>query len=469
MPNGFAYLALFAFLPFGICLFMVFRPPLAAVLVFLLSWMFLPEATELDLPGVPGIGKQEVAALACLFGVMLRGRRALWVARPLRGPEALLLLVFIGHIGTSLTNTDIVHPVPAVTLPGLSIYESVSISFQDGLRYLLPFLLARALFRTAKDLRLLLTAIAVAGVAYTPFLFIELMMSPQMHNWIYGFAQHDFNQTVRGGGYRPMVFMPHGLSVGLFMSWATMSAVTLWKARKNVFGVSAPFVALYDFGWLVAVKSLGAMIYSLIGAPIVVFLKPRAGARVAMIIATIVMSYPIWRATPYFPQQGIIATATSIAGAERAQSLQFRFDMEALLIAHASERPVFGWGRFQRNMLFSEWSGRTNSVSDGHWIVIYSSRGAWGFITLFAFLLAPLVVLRKRLRRIEAADERAMLGGLGLMVAVGALDLLPNAMFNVFLVFLCGALWGAARSLSLVVPQEPFADMPEAPTPRPFT
>ena len=75
MGNAFAYLALFGFLPFGMALFTMFRPTVAALWVFLGSFMFLPELTQLDLPGLPGFGKEEVAALTCLLGVLLRARR----------------------------------------------------------------------------------------------------------------------------------------------------------------------------------------------------------------------------------------------------------------------------------------------------------------------------------------------------------------------------------------------------------
>ena len=58
----------------------------------------------------------------------------------------------------------------------------------------------------------------LGGLIYVPLCLFEVRMSPQLHNMVYGFAQHSFGQTVRGGGWRPMVFMQHGLAVGLFMS-----------------------------------------------------------------------------------------------------------------------------------------------------------------------------------------------------------------------------------------------------------
>ncbi len=53
-------------------------------------------------------------------------------------------------------------------------------------------------------------------------------MSPQLHYMVYGFYQHDFAQTIRMGGWRPTVFMEHGLMVGMWMSMAALIGVWLW-------------------------------------------------------------------------------------------------------------------------------------------------------------------------------------------------------------------------------------------------
>ena len=66
----------------------------------------------------------------------------------------------------------------------------------------------------------------VAGAcAYVPLITYELHMAPQLHNRFYGYFQHDFSQTLRGTGYRPMVFMAHGLTLSLFMAFSSVVAV----------------------------------------------------------------------------------------------------------------------------------------------------------------------------------------------------------------------------------------------------
>ena len=101
MPNALAYLAIFFSIPFGIALFFVVRPALAALVVFFGAVLFLPELTALDLPGLPGIGKEEGAAIACFLGVLLRARRKLRDARVLRGPDVWMIVFMLCLLYTS--------------------------------------------------------------------------------------------------------------------------------------------------------------------------------------------------------------------------------------------------------------------------------------------------------------------------------------------------------------------------------
>jgi hypothetical protein len=437
MPNGLAFLALFLFLPFGIGLFFVLRPPLAAVTVFLASMMLLPEKTVLDLPGLPGLGKEEVAAIAVFLGVLAKARRKLREARPLGGPDLWCLALMAGSLGTSFTNPDVLVYGPTV-LPPLSAYEAVSVAFSDVLRYLLPFLIGRALFVSTRDLRTLFSALLLAAALYTPLIFMELMLSPQLHNWVYGFHQHDFIQTLRGGGYRPMVFMAHGLSLALMLAWAIIAGVTLFKVKKSAFGLPTTLLTPYVTLFLVLAKSLGALLYAVTAAPVVAFLKPRTQVRVALVLVAVVFSYPLLRATDVFPEKSLVQLA----------SLEFRFNMESMLSQRAGERSLFGWGRFRRNMVFDEW-GNERSVSDGFWVVLYGVRGGWGFVCFFAYLTSGLFLLRKRFRRLAGSEERILLSALAIIIGVCAVDLLPNGLFNTFSFFLAGALYGATRALSI--------------------
>ncbi|MEZ4288411.1 MAG: hypothetical protein R3A47_09765 [Polyangiales bacterium] len=98
---------------------------------------------------------------------------------------------------------------------------------------------------------------------YSLLQLVELRFSPQLHRWIYGYHQHNFVQTIRAGGYRPMVFMSHGLAVSLFTATAAMAAMGLYRARIRIGRFSSGFATGYLMFILLIAKSLAAaLLYS---------------------------------------------------------------------------------------------------------------------------------------------------------------------------------------------------------------
>ena len=64
-----------------------------------------------------------------------------------------------------------------------------------------------------------------------PMLF-EIRISPQLHRWVYGYFPNDaFVQQMRGGGFRPVVFFPHGLALALFTAIALLCVFIVMRAR----------------------------------------------------------------------------------------------------------------------------------------------------------------------------------------------------------------------------------------------
>src|SRR5262249_23304222 len=153
---------------------------------------------------------------------------------------------------------------------------------------------------------------------------------PQLNRWIYGYHQAQFLQAIRGGSYRPMVFMRHGLNVAFFMAMAILAATALGKSR--VFRVRGRYVALYLFGVLVLCHSLGALIYSAVAAPLVMFTKPRTQVRVAAVLALLTIAYPVSRAMGLIPVERINEFVLEKFGADRAGSLGLRLSEEEWLM-----------------------------------------------------------------------------------------------------------------------------------------
>jgi MFS family permease len=235
----------------------------------------------------------------------------------------------------------------------------------------------------------------------------------------------------------------------LFLAAGILAGMVLTLARRASFRrMRGRWVSLFLLVVLLGCKSLGAAIFAFLFTGVMTFMTPRWQLRVLMIFAALVVFYPVSRATEVFPHKEITQFIKDTAGPDRAQSLEFRFDNEALLAEHAAKKPWFGWGRYRRNMLFSPDKIEPTSVSDGAWIVIYGVRGTLGFICVFGMLLTPTWVLRKKLKNVSSADDRNLLVGLACMMMMYTVDLIPNGLFTNFPIFFAGAVYGIIKGMT---------------------
>ena len=139
--------------------------------------------------------------------------------------------------------------------------------------------------------------------------------------------------------------------------------------------------AVWVFATLMLCKSLGALMIAIAFVPVALFCRPRVQLMIAACIVGIVMTYPILRGVNVIPVPEIINFVEDI-DQSRAQSLAFRFRHEDLLLEHARERPVFGWGGWARNRVFDE-QGEDISVTDGTWVIQFGMEGGFA---IFLFL-----------------------------------------------------------------------------------
>ena len=348
----------------------------------------------------------------------------------------LTLMAALGVMATTLTNAD---PVPAgpFFLPGMQVYDMVSVLMSLAIM-LIPFLLGWRFLGGVTGQRALLMAFAIGGMLYAPLMLIEVRLSPQLNTWIYGFFPHSFAQHVRGGGFRPIVFLPHGLWVGIFMAMAILSALALWRVTPTG---ARPFDRLR---WLVLAggllvvlvlaKSLGALAITLVLGAVVLFGGRRMVLLAAAGVAALVLIYPMARGAGLVPVEAVVSLAESI-DAERAGSFQFRLENEDQLLAKANEKALFGWGTWGRGLIYNSWGNRT-SVTDGSWIIVMNSFGWVGYLAQFGLLCIPAI--RLALRRGIGAEA----GFLAVVLAANLLDLIPNATLEPITWLLAGAVAG---------------------------
>jgi hypothetical protein len=445
-PNFLAYLALITFPLLAVALCATLRATVAVPVVLLLGQLFLPPVVALDAPIIPPLDKDVIPGLSALVGILIFKPRSLSAGRSGRRYDLFLALLILGAALTAMTNRDALHYGPKV-LPGIRTYDFVADAIKLSLYWWIPFFFGRTLYKTSDDFKQLFVILTVAGLVYSLFLMIELRFSPQLNRWIYGFHQSEFQQTLRGTGYRPKAFMRHGLNVALFMVVSLLAAAALAKAKQRIFRLPAWPLALYLLIVLALLKSAGALIFAAVCLPLIWFMKPRFQARAGAVLAVGLFSYPLLRALNLIPVEDALFFFADIFGDERAWSLESRLMSEVAVLDRALERLAFGWGGYARPFIHDEVTGKNLTVIDGYWAILIGSRGVVGYVAIFGLLLLPVWRLRHNLGKLLSRRDQTLAAGLALMAVCYVADLIPNSSIDPYLTFLVGVLAGLGRGL----------------------
>ena len=325
-PNLLAVLAIIAWPIAAIYFYRTMSLASATIWTILAAHLLLPVGTSFKFEMVPLLDKFSVPSLSAFLGCLVVGGNRVLPSLKFGIAEILGLCLLVSPVITSLLNGDTIV-VGGTVLPGVGVYDGVS-AFLSQLIVLIPFLLGRQFFRNSTDLQGVLEALAMAGLVYSIPLLFEIRFSPQLHYWVYGYFSSDFIQEMRqDGGFRPMVFMGHGLSACFFAMSSVVATAALWRMRIRVFQISASIVTPYLGFVLVLCKSAAALVYGLVLVPTVRWASPGLQTRLAVLLATLALWYPILRMAEIFPTEVTSEFAAKFSE-ERANSLKFRFDQE---------------------------------------------------------------------------------------------------------------------------------------------
>jgi hypothetical protein len=482
MPNIFAYVVLYSWPIVVVILFKRLPVPAALAWSIIGGYLLLPASTGFNLPLIPTIDKTAIPSLmALLMCVIVVGgqakqgvhRRAAISGQTRQSPAAggqtppvvssspgkrhrppkpaqkpvvmalsiLLGLMLVSPIVTVLQNSE---PIGGGnrTLPGLALYDAFSM-IGELLIMVIPFMLARRFFDTEESHVILLKVLALASLGYSLFAIWELRMGPFLNLNIYGFAQHAFLQHVRDGGFRPMIFLPHGLWVAVFTAMSVIAAAVMWRVRRAERKPASLWLlaTMYLFVMLVWGKSAGALYVTLLLLPCVLLLGVRLQLLVATVFAGLILLYPMARGSGLIPVNQIYAYVESVS-IQRAQSLQVRLENEEALLAKANLKPLAGWGGWGRNRVMDELTGEDRSVTDGMWIIIIGTYGWLGYIAQFGLVCLPIGLLMLQARHVSLATA-----GLSILLTVNLIDLIPNATLTPVTWIVAGALMGRYISI----------------------
>lgn len=423
-------IALFGWLPVSLVLFLLLPVRRAVLTSMLAGWMFLPIAGFKLAEGIPSVDKLSVTCVTAFLGAVLFGTPGLLQFR-FRIIDLPMSIWCLSPFLSSLVN-------------GLGPYDGLSEVFSRTVMWAVPYLIGRIYFMDRAGLWELAVAIFVGGLIYVPFCLYELRMSPQLHRIVYGFHQHSFFEHVRDGGYRPMVFMQHGLMVGMWMVGATVVGLWLCVKRdlRQLFGIPAWLLLGSLLTTTVFLKNAGASILLVAGAASLLTIH---FAHAKWPIWLLIAAGPLWiaaRATGVWDGRVLVDISRTLFNDERAESLESRQYNEDILLAKAWQHPILGWGGWGRSRVYNE-AGEDISITDGLWILALGTQGFVGLASLVAMMIGPAVLV---LRNAGISNSQDRVNGpviaLATLSALYLIDCVPNAMFNPVFVVVIGGLAG---------------------------
>ncbi len=398
--------------------------------------MLLPVNVEFDFPFLPPLDKNNIPPIMVVVGCIFIKKMKL-VFIPENGPEKWLVIVLLfAPLLTTVTNMSPIFNGD-IWIPGLTFYDSISATIKSYLQ-ILPFILGLQIIKNYDDQLLLFKLLVIAGLLYSLPMLFEIRMSPQLHSWTYGFFPHSFEQQIRYGGYRPVVYMGHGLLVAMFTSLCLGAAALLWKNKIRIYGISPFIIVCYLIVLLILCKSIGAILLGLL-LLIAILLPKHIITVLGKVIVCIVIFYPLLLILEIFPHQEIIDFVMGY-DFDRAYSLEHRFVTENILIQHIKENILFGLGGWGRNRLW-------DSITDGYWIILLSMHGFVGLCAIFGLVvLAIWSGLKDRYYLVNRNEQNLLIAHAFLAVII-LVDQIPNASLEAYSWFLLGTLLGRVRSI----------------------
>jgi hypothetical protein len=247
---------------------------------------------------------------------------------------------------------------------------------------------------------------------------------------LYGFHTFGyFGQSIRYGGYRPVVFMSDGLMLGMFMATSTLVAFWMWRTgvRRAILRLPLSWACALLGITTVLGKSAGAIVLLVAGIIALEYTRRLRSAALVAILLAAPFVYCGARLSGW-TGESVVELVGSRFDEDRAGSVRFRMYNEDMLIGKALHKPWLGWGGWSRARVFDE-EGNDITVTDGMWIIALGQTGVVGLAALLVTLTLPAAALLLRFRARHWADPRlAAAAALAASLLLWAIDDLLNAM-----------------------------------------
>jgi len=432
---GLAPLVLICWIIVSIIFFQKYSPPVAALLSVFGGSLFLP-VYIIDLPGLPELNKSSIISIGLLLGGVLSDKSKKYIFKLNAYDLPMILWCFVSPFASSISNN-------------LGLYLGLSGSIENFLNWGVIYWAGRKYFSNKDSLHLFSKSFIIGGIAYAPLILWELRMSPRLNVMIYGYFAHEWRQHFRYGGYRPIVFMNHGIMVALFMASSAVLVYWFWKSKylEKVRNTKISYIAIALIITAIFCRTASGWFFLIVGIGIFSHYKKKNTTRMIKFLLLFIPVYIFTRISNFITAEMVESIVSYVVDDERVQSLSVRLLQEDLFSVKALNRPIFGWGGMARAWPVNPETGRELvRMIDALWIILFAKYGIFGcFNTFLAIGLGPWCLIKYREKTIKynrGNDSPIPIDGivLALLVTFFLLDLLFNGMVNPIYIMCSGAI-----------------------------
>jgi hypothetical protein len=421
-------LALFGWVPLSIYFFST-RPAHRAVLYTVIGGVLFLPMTGYNLPGFPDYTKETAIALGLILGGRLSGKRQQYRFQWNKF-DVPMAVWCICPLFSSVSN-------------GLGIYDGFSASLGHIITWGVPFLAGRIYFRDESTIKDLHRGIIIGGLIYMVLSIYEIRMSPQLNNMLYGFFPHSWVQHVRYGGFRPIVFMQHGLMVALWMASTSTLFYWAWRSRiiTQIKGIPAGLLTAAMVVTTILCKSVNGYFFLGLGIASYHLIVKYRMKSFMLLLVLLTPLYIGLRMTNQVSSNTVIANLEGHLHPDRIESLGIRLHQENLFVEKTLQRPWLGWAGWGRGWPIDPERGTQIGMIDSMWLIAFNGNGLIGISSFWlAMILVPLLSLRLIKGDYQDEECRQNVLVLSMVIIFFSYDCLMNGMVNSVYIITIGAI-----------------------------
>jgi hypothetical protein len=318
---------------------------------------------------------------------------------------------------------------------GLGAKDGVSQGVELLRQFFPLMLLARIYLTSATELYEAMRTIIASAFLYSIIAIAEWRLSPFIHNIIYGYFQHSFDQFMRYSHFRPVGFLRHALEMSFLLGTATAMAAWLWyrKLLTPLWGVIPAWGVLL----LLAMGLACTLTFSGYGACLLAggILGLLLLARTRWILAILPICAIIWMAGRYTNQidASLLLKTAGYFGRDRSDSLIYRLEAERVNLNDASHNLILGKGGM--NGIVREDYGNIVLAVDAWWLIQITFYGLVGMVGWY-FIWGSAIIDSWRRWHDMTPDLQTLAAAVSVLLGVQFVDFLFNSFPSPFLLML---------------------------------